>query len=545
MESIDLDDDFYEDIDLDADHTVDEKEDKEEEEHNRWQIIHEQLINDEKNLPSGETTKENDNKQNENNGINENKNDQSIKLENLQQHPISTNINSPTKNSGLLSNHVEMSFTNLIEKMENDFSIKNKNQRKANKEVNNNNDMSEDKDGKKKFSFVSLPGRIQLEILSYCSEGELFNCLQTCFQISRAAAIILWGSQLSFGKNDKERLKQFVGALNRKPQIHPYATYVQNVSVENIMDEIPMYTRNPCWILVRELLYHCSKNIRRLKLGFQDEKFPEIKSLEIPDIYFSSLEELDIEPYSDVSPEFITDLLKRCEANGRLRKLTIPNCFWGFIPFSVLAEVARIGNSLVLLDLSAYKQSPKQEAESLPELTSDTQIKEFNDLMMMIANSCKNIQFLNISHNIYLYDTTVEQFLITNTKLERIYLEDTHVSDYTLLAFSHSSPPAINYIELKCGFIDNPDNENPYPPTTKFTTSVLEMVLKDLNNRKGLCDIIAISLPDRLIQPGSTSLISTKVWLNTLEGCTLDEDMNNSDPGWRKWRKYGKLRLWV
>jgi len=400
---------------------------------------------------------------------------------------------------------------------------------------------------KSKYSFTSLPGRIQLEILSYCSESDLFNCLQTNFQISRAAAIILWGSQLHFGANDKERLKQFVGALNRKPQIHPYATYVQTVTIDNIIDEIPMYTRHPCWILVRELLFHCSKNIRRLKLGFQDEKFIDIKSLEVPEIYFSCLEELDIEAYSDVSPEFITDLLKRCEANGRLKRLTLPNCFWSFIPFSVIAEVVRIGPSLALLDLSAYKQSPRQNPEDLPKLTTEAQIKEYNDLMMMLANTCKNLQFLNLSHNMYLYDTVIEQFLVNNTKLERINLEDSHLSDYTLLALSHSAPQTISYIELKCGYIDNQENDTTaIPPTTKFTTSLVEMLLKELNNRKSLCDVIGLSLPDRLIQPGSTSLISTKVWLNQLEGCSLDEELNSTnDAGWRKWRKYGKLRILV
>jgi hypothetical protein len=230
-----------------------------------------------------------------------------------------------------------------------------------------------------------------------------------------------------------------------------------------------------------------------------------------------------------------------------LKRLTIPNCFWSFIPFSVIAEIIRVGPSLALLDLSAYKQSPKQNIEDLPKLSTEAQIKEYNDLMLMLANACQNLQFLNLSHNMYIYDTVVEQFLVNNTKLERLNLEDAHLSDYTLLALSHSAPQTISYIELKCGYIDNLENENTAsPPTSKFTTSLVEMFLKELNNHKSVCDVIGLSLPDRLIQPGSTSLISTKVWLNQLEGCTLDEELNSpNDSSWRKWRKYGKLRILV
>jgi len=522
MDNISLDDDdYFEDIDLDADNPTDEKVEEENEEHNRWQLIHEKLVHEERE-------------------------EKQIvqQYNNHEDAPIFDSLENKEKET--LKNFGDnslLNLTSLIGKVE-ETHISQSNTEK-NKEEEENSHLNEGK--KSKYSFTSLPGRIQLEILSYCSEGDLFNCLQTNFQISRAAAIILWGSQLHFGANDKERLKLFVGALNRKPQIHPYATYVQTVTIENIIDEIPMYTRQPCWILVRELLYHCSKNIRRLKLGFQDEKFVDIKSLEIPEIYFSCLEELDIEAYSDVSPEFITDLLKRCEANGRLKRLTIPNCFWSFIPFSVIAEIVRVGPSLALLDLSAYKQSPKQNFEDLPKLSTEAQIKEYNDLMMMLANTCKNLQFLNLSHNMYIYDTVVEQFLVNNTKLERINLEDAHLSDYTLLALSHSAPQTISYIELKCGYIDNLENGNTAtPPTTKFTTSLVEMFLKELNNHKSLCDVIGLSLPDRLIQPGSTTLISTKVWLNQLEGCTLDEELNSpNDSNWRKWRKYGKLRVLV
>jgi len=525
MDTLSLDDDdYFEDIDLDADNPKDENVEEENEEHNRWQIIHEKLVHDEieekqiaqlaKNIEEASVFSENDNQEKE-----------------------------VTKRMG--SNSL-LNFTSYLEKIDDSQNEISKPEEKTEKKVDDGSHLNDDF-SKSKYSFTSLPGRIQLEILSYCSESDLFNCLQTNFQISRAAAIILWGSQLHFGANDKERLKLFVGALNRKPQIHPYATYVQTVTIENIIDEIPMYTRQPCWILVRELLYHCSKNIRRLKLGFQDEKFVNIKSLEVPEIYFSCLEELDIEPYSDVSPEFVTDLLKRCEANGRLKKLTIPNCFWSFIPFSVIAEIVRIGPSLALLDLSAYKQLPKQNFDELPKLATEAQIKEYNDLMMMLANTCKNLQFLNLSHNMYLYDTVIEQFLINNTKLERVNLEDAHLSDYTLLALSHAAPQTISYIELKCSYIDNLEHDTTVqPPTTKFTTSLVEMLLKELNNRQSLCDVIGLSLPDRLIQPGSTSLISTKVWLNQLEGCSLDEELNSTnDSGWRKWRKYGKLRILV
>ncbi|ORX47631.1 hypothetical protein BCR36DRAFT_584738 [Piromyces finnis] len=537
MDTISLDDDdYFEDIDLDADNVVDDKVKEDNEQNNRWQIIHEKLVHEE----IEENQKKDSNHEDSSifNGIN------------IENNNINTNNNNSNDNDNIkkpAENNPLLNFTSLIEKMEETHISKQDSIKKAeesNSKINSNDTSST---SNSKYSFTSLPGRIQLEILSYCSESDLFNCLQTNFQISRAAAIILWGSQLHFGANDKERLKLFVGALNRKPQIHPYASYVQTVTIENIMDEIPMYTRQPCWILVRELLFHCSKNIRRLKLGFQDEKFFEIKSLEVPEIYFSCLEELDIEPYSDVSPEFVSDLLKRCEANGRLKKLTIPNCFWSFIPFSVIAEIVRIGPSLALLDLSAYKQTPKQKPENLPKLTTEAQIKEYNDLMMMLANNCKNLQFLNLSHNMYIYDTVVEQFLINNNKLERLNLEDSHLSDYTLLSLSHDAPPTISFVELKCGYIDNLENNNQaQPPSTKFTTSVVEMVLKELNNRKSLCDVIGLSLPDRLIQPGSTSLISTKVWLNQLEGCTLDEELNSTnDNGWRKWRKYGKLRILV
>jgi len=520
MDTISLDDDdYFEDIDLDADNTVEEKVEEDNEQNNRWQILHEKLVHEE---------------------IEEiNKKEIQKRKELIQGDSSVTEDNAENQKSDEKPENPSTNLTDIMNKIE-ETHISNSNESK-----NTNNTEIHSTDSK--YSFTSLPGRIQLEILSYCSEEDLFNCLQTNFQISRAAAIILWGSQLHFGSNDKKRLKLFVETLNRKPQIHPYATYVQTVTIENIMDEMPMYTRQPCWILVRELLIHCSKNIRRLKLGFQDEKFFEIKSLEVPEIYFSCLEELDIEPYSDVSPEFIADLLKRCEANGRLKKLTIPNCFWSFIPFSVIAEIVRICPSLALLDLSAYKQSPKQKVEDLPKLTTEAQIKEYNDLMMMLASNCKNLQFLNLSHNMYIYDTVVEQFLINNTKLERLNLEDAHLSDYTLLSLSHDAPQTISFVELKCGYIDSKDNDNQaVPPTTKFTTSVVEMVLKELNNRKSLCDVIGLSLPDRLIQPGSTSLISTKVWLNQLEGCTLDEELNNTnDNGWRKWRKYGKLRILV
>ncbi|ORX80168.1 hypothetical protein BCR32DRAFT_25229 [Anaeromyces robustus] len=526
METIDLDDeDFFEDIDLDAENPTNNKVDDENEQNNRWQILHEKLVHEEIEENKINNLRKFDDSSEDNINIQEDKDDNKQTLKKMGTESM-------------------LNFTSFIEKIE-DSRIAKLNEAQ-NKGDENKSYLNVDF-SKSKYSFTSLPGRIQLEILSYCSESDLFNCLQTNFQISRAAAIILWGSQLHFGANDKERLKLFVGALNRKPQIHPYASYVQTVTIENIIDEIPMYTRHPCWILVRELLYHCSKNIRRLKLGFQDEKFIEIKSLEIPEIYFSCLEELDIEPYSDVSPEFITDLLKRCEANGRLKKLTIPNCFWSFTPFSVVSEIVRIGPSLALLDLSSYKQLPKQNLEELPKLTTEAQIKEYNDLMMMLANTCKNLQFLNLSHNMYIYDTVIEQFLINNTKLERINLEDAHLSDYTLLALSHAAPPTISFIELKCGYIDTPEADNvAIPPTTKFTTSLVEMALKELNNRKSLCDVIGLSLPDRLIQPGSTSLISTKVWLNQLEGCTLDEELNSTnDSGWRKWRKYGKLRILV
>jgi len=512
METINLDDDeFFEDIDLDADNPVNEKvEEENEENNNRWQIIHEKLVNEE---------------------IEENQ---------QKEEPKKVEETTVLENNEVKKDDPLLNYTSLIDKME-DVLIS-----KSDNKSNENREKSESTDSK--YSFTSLPGRIQLEILSYLTEGDLYNCLQTNFQISRAAAIILYGSQLHFGTNEKERLKLFVQALCRKPQIHPYASYVQTVTIENIMDENPIYTRQPCWLLVRELLYLCSKNIRRLKLGFQDEKFLNIKSLEIPEIYFSCLEELDFDAYSDVSPEFITDFLKRCEANGRLKKLTLPNCFWNFIPFSVLTEIIRIGPSLALLDLSAYKQLPRQNKDELPKLESETQIKEYNDLMTMLANTCTNLQFLNLSHNVYIYDTVIEQFLKTNTKLERLNLEDAHLSDYTLLALSTSIPETISYIELKCSYIDNHENEinNGSPPTTKFTTSVVEMVLKELNNRKSICDVIGLTLPDRLIQPGSTSLISTKVWLNQLEGCTLDEELNSSgDSGWRKWRKYGKLRILV
>jgi len=523
MDNLSLDDDdYFEDIDLDADNPTNEPIEEEKEEHNRWQIIHEKLVQDEM--------------------------EEKQIVQQLNKHedaPIFDNLEGKEKEKiKKMGDNSLLNFTSLINKVE-ETHISQPKETNEKKEDIGKSHLNDDK--KSKYSFTSLPGRVQLEILSYCSESDLFNCLQTNFQISRAAAIILWGSQLHFGANDKERLKLFVGALNRKPQIHPYATYVQTVVIDNIIDEIPMYTRHPCWILVRELLFHCSKNIRRLKLGFQDEKFIDVKSLEVPEIYFSCLEELDIEAYSDVSPEFVTDLLKRCEANGRLKRLTLPNCFWSFIPFSVIAEIVRIGPSLALLDLSAYKQSPKQNPDDLPKLTTEAQIKEYNDLMMMLANTCKNLQFLNLSHNMYLYDTVIEQFLVNNTKLERINLEDSHLSDYTLLALSHSAPQTISYIELKCGFIDNQESDNANTaPTTKFTTSLVEMLLKELNNRKSLCDVIGLSLPDRLIQPGSTSLISTKVWLNQLEGCTLDEELNSTnDSGWRKWRRYGKLRVLV
>jgi len=531
METIDLDDDeFFEEIDLDADDTTEKPKEENEENSNRWQIIHEKLVHEEieENKKKDAAKKVDNSSEEKNENDNENKNENKNENENENENENGSNIKKFDPSL----------YTNIIDQMEDVLKSNNRWDYSKSKKDSSNS----------KYSFTSLPGRIQLEILSYCSEGDLYNCLQTNFQISRAAAIILYGSQLHFGTNDKERLKIFVQALNRMPQIHPYASYVQTVTIEHIMDEIPIYTRQPCWILVRELLIKCSKNIRRLKLGFQDEKFMNIKSLEIPEIYFSCLEELEIEAYSDVSPEFVTDLLKRCEANGRLKRLTLPNCFWNFIPFSVITEIIRIGPSLGLLDLSAYKQLPNQKKEDLPKLETEAQIKEYNDLMTMLANTCTNLQFFNLSHNIYIYDTVIEQFLKNNSKLERLNLEDTHLSDYTLLALTNSFPETISYIELKCSYVDNQGNEinNGSPPTTKFTTSVVEMALNEINKRKTVCDVIGLTLPDRLIQPGSTSLISTKVWLNQLEGCSLDEELNNSkDAGWRKWRKFGKLRILV